>query len=212
MFLKTKPITIPVKNNGASFPVGSIYCVGRNYIAHAVEMGEDKRVPPFFFSKATWTIANEIIQYPKGTSSLQHEVEFVIAVGEESSIYGFSIGVDLTRRDIQKEAKMNGRPWFSGKNFQGSSVVSEIVLFNSKIDLNTLELELYVNGDIKQKGNCSDMIWNPGEIMCELTKEIELKAGDLIFTGTPDGIGDLEKGDRVLISIPEHINHTFSIK
>ena len=212
MFFKTNPITIKIKGDDLNFPVSSIYCVGRNYFAHAVEMGQDKRVPPFFFSKASSTIANEIIDYPKKTSSLQYEVELVIAVGEKSSIYGFAIGVDLTRRDIQKEAKMNGKPWFSGKNFRGSSVVSEIVPLNPKIDVSTLELELYVNGNIKQKGKCSDMIWNPGEIMCELTKEIELKAGDLLFTGTPEGVGDLEKGDRVLISIPEHINHEFTVR
>ena len=212
MFPESSQITIPVKGKEKRFPVGSIYCVGRNYVSHAIEMGEDKRVPPFFFSKATWTIASEIIEYPGGTSSFQHEVELVIAVGEKSSIYGFSIGVDLTRRDIQKEAKINGRPWFSGKNFRGSSVVSKIVPFNPQIDLNTLELELYVNDNIKQKGKCSDMIWNPGEIMCELTKEIDLKAGDLIFTGTPHGVGDLEKGDQVMISIPEFITHNFSIK
>ena len=212
MFTEKAPITIPVKDEGKTFPVGNIYCVGRNYVAHAIEMGEDKRVPPFFFSKASWTIAREIIEYPKGTSSLQHEVELVIAVGEESSIYGFSVGVDLTRRDIQKKAKLSGKPWFRGKNFQGSSVISEIVLLNPNTDLNTLELELYVNDNIKQKGKCSDMIWNPGEIMCELTKEIELKEGDLIFTGTPDGVGDLEKDDRVLISIPGYISHDFRIK
>lgn len=174
-------------------------------------MGEDDKVPPFFFSKPKWTIASKNVPYPKNTLKLQHEVELVIAVGEHSKIYGFGVGVDLTRRDLQKDAKKNGKPWFQGKCFQGSSVMSDIILFDKDIDFSDLRLELTVNKELKQSGKCIDMIWNPSEILCELSRDFSLEAGDLIYTGTPRGVGDLKKGDLIMASIPGYVSHSFNI-
>jgi len=206
-----KQIYLPVKESNSVFPLQSIYCVGRNYAAHSIEMGEDERIPPFFFSKASWAITNSDLNYPLDTKNLQYEVELVIAVGPDSSIFGFCIGVDLTRRDLQKKAKIEGKPWFRGKSFPGSAVVSPIILFNETIKFEDLKLRLLVNDKLKQNGSCYDMIWSPKEIMCQLSRDNTLKPGDLIFTGTPEGVGKLEKGDDVSISIPDYINHKFSI-
>ena len=208
---KKKSYCLPIIGSKNAFPVHNLYFVGRNYAEHSLEMGEDEKVPPFFFSKPTWTIAKESIPYPKDTHKLQHEVELVIAVGEHSKIYGFGVGVDLTRRDLQKDAKKNGKPWFRGKTFQGSSVISDLIHFDKEIDFSDLKLELAVNDQLKQSGNCIDMIWNPNEILCELSRDFDLEAGDLIFTGTPNGVGDLKKGDLITASIPGFIDHSFSI-
>jgi len=135
----------------------------------------------------------------------------VIAVGENMSIFGFGVGVDLTRRDLQTKAKIEGKPWFRSKCFFGSAPVSEIIPIGDRTDFSDLNLTLSVNGKVKQMGSCNDMIWNPGEIMCELAKEVPLQAGDLIFTGTPEGVGKLGKGDDVVISIPELVELSFKI-
>jgi fumarylpyruvate hydrolase len=211
LFNIKEPYFLPIKDSNKTFPLGSIYCVGRNYAAHSLEMGEDDRFPPFFFSKPQWTISNTDVKYPLDTVDLQYEVELVLAMGADSVISGFCVGVDLTRRDLQKKAKNEGKPWFRGKSFLGSSVVSKIVLFKEKINFKDIKLKLFVNSQLKQDGLCSDMIWSPNEIMCELSRDKKLDSGDLIFTGTPSGVGKVEKGDEIMISIPGFVEHTFFV-
>jgi len=211
LFNIKEPYFLPIKDSNKTFPLRSIYCVGRNYAAHSLEMGKDDRFPPFFFSKPQWTISNTDVKYPLDTVDLQYEVELVLAMGADSVISGFCVGVDLTRRDLQKKAKNEGKPWFRGKSFLGSSVVSKIVLFKEKINFKDIKLKLFVNSQLKQDGLCSDMIWSPNEIMCELSRDKKLDSGDLIFTGTPSGVGKVEKGDEILISIPGFVEHTFFI-
>lgn len=211
MFEIEKPKYLQIINTEKKIPIQNLYFVGRNYAEHALEMGENEKNPPFFFSKPTWTVAKTTVPYPKDTKKLQHEVELVIAIGEKSKIYGFCVGVDLTRRDLQKNAKINGKPWFQGKTFQGSSVLSNIILYRKNIDFTHLELELFVNDKLKQRGKCSEMICSPSEIICDLSRDFSLRPGDLIFTGTPSGVGDLKKGDRITASIPGYIDHNFKI-
>ncbi len=203
--------TVPIQNTHDLFPVNQIYCVGRNYAAHAEEMDTDTKKPPFFFTKPKWTIANGDVSYPENTKDLQHEVELVIAIGEKSSVFGIAVGVDLTRRDIQGKAKKDGKPWFSGKTFPDSSPVSEIFPVTDLIDYSDLEIRLKVNGDLKQTGYCKDMIWYPTEILFAMEAEIPLQPGDLIFTGTPEGVGTIIKGDQVRASIPGIVALSFTI-
>ncbi|MEL1232912.1 MAG: fumarylacetoacetate hydrolase family protein, partial [Candidatus Neomarinimicrobiota bacterium] len=151
------------------------------------------------------------VKYPEGTNDLQHEVELVIAIGESLSIFGFAVGVDLTRRDIQGLAKEQGKPWFSGKNFLGSAPISDIVPINKSEDLSNLKLTLNVNGELKQSGNCSEMIWSPKEILCEMAADIPLSQGDLIFTGTPSGVGMIHPGDNIEASISNLARLSFKI-
>ena len=188
-FPQPESITLPIQGSDNGFPVNHVYCVGRNYAAHAREMGVDVKEPPLFFSKPNWAVVTPgtDIDYPADTENLNHEVELVIAVGENMSIFGFGVGVDLTRRDLQTKAKKEGT------------------------DFSDFNLTLTVNGKVKQMGSCNDMIWNPGEIMCELAGEVPLQAGDLIFTGTPEGVGKLGKGDDVVTSIPELVELSFKI-
>ena len=212
-FTRPKSITLPIQGSENSFPVNHIYCVGRNYAAHAREMGVDVKDTPIFFSKPNWALVTPgtNIDYPTDTDNLNHEVELVIAIGENMSIFGFGVGVDLTKRDIQTKAKKDGKPWFRSKCFAGSAPVSKIIPAGDRTDFSDFNLALAVNGKVKQMGSCSDMIWNPGEIMCELAREVPLQAGDLIFTGTPEGVGKLKKGDDVVISIPELVELSFKI-
>ena len=213
LFSNNNNIILPVQGYKDKFYVNNVYCVGRNYINHAKEMGADDRTPPFFFSKPNWTVSpsGSIITFPKDTDNLNYEAELVIAVGEDQSIFGFGVGVDLTRRDIQAKAKGEGKPWFHGKCFQGSAPVSNIIPINDRKVFDDLSLSLSVNGEVKQSGICKDMIWNVGEIMCELSEEIPLNGGDLIFTGTPEGVGKLTKGDNVVAAIPGLIELSFHI-
>lgn len=213
LFKNSNPVSLPIQDSDDEFFVNHVYCVGRNYAAHAREMGADDRKPPFFFSKPNWAVAPNYstIEYPMDTDNLNYEVELVIAVGEEKSIFGLGVGVDLTCRDIQGKAKDDGKPWFRGKCFQGSAPVSNIVLYEDEIFFDDLSLVLSVNGDMKQSGVCKDMIWNVGEIMCELAGDIPLQPGDLIFTGTPEGVGKLEKGNEVVAAIPGLVELSFKI-
>ena len=209
-----KPIEqtmLNIKDSEEKYPVNHVYCVGRNYTSHAKEMGVDDRKPPFIFTKPNWTLTTSDVKYPNGTNDLQHEVELVIAIGESLSIFGFAVGVDLTRRDIQSLAKEQGKPWFSGKNFLGSAPISYIVPINKSEDLSNLELTLNVNGELKQSGNCSEMIWSPNEILCEMSKDIPLSQGDLIFTGTPSGVGMIHPGDAIEASISNLAELSFKI-
>jgi len=210
-FQPTKRVLLPIHGSDQLFPVNHVYCVGRNYAAHAREMGADDRKPPFFFTKPSWAMTTSDVKYPKNTEDLQHEVELVIAIGEDMSMFGFAVGVDLTRRDVQGRAKESGRPWFSGKSFVGSAPISHIIPIKESEDLSDLQLTLKVNGELRQSGSCADMIWTPPEILCEMAGDIPLTQGDLIFTGTPEGVGRIQTGDLIEASIPDRAILSFRI-
>jgi fumarylpyruvate hydrolase len=204
------PVTVclPVNGSDAMFPVHRVYCVGRNYREHAREMGAVLREPPFFFSKPQDAVCvDSRIPFPSMTSNLHHEVELVIALGSGgrnlsaesslTSVFGYATGVDLTRRDLQAEAKKQGRPWTTAKGFDHSAPVSEIrPVANGRHPFQS-EISLSVNGELRQTGNVADMTWSVPEIISELSRYFDLKPGDLIFTGTPAGVAALQPGDRV---------------
>jgi fumarylpyruvate hydrolase len=192
------------------FPVNRIHCVGRNYAAHAIEMGSDpEREPPFFFQKpADALVANHAnIPYPAKTDNLHYEVELVVAIGkpghnipvEEAPgyIWGYGVGVDLTRRDLQKHFRELQRPWEPGKAFDNSAPMSEIVPVDAVGLLDRGEIELRVNNEVKQSSNIDQLIWSIPEIIAILSEYWLLHPGDLIFTGTPSGVGPLKAGDQV---------------
>jgi len=193
------------------FPVHRIYCVGRNYAKHAREMGMDPdREPPFFFSKpADALVANGTpVPYPSRTSNLHHELELVVAIGTGgrdialdralAHVYGYAVGLDLTRRDLQFAARDQGRPWDVAKGFDHSAPMSAI---RPAADMGHLEqgaIWLEVNGETRQRANLSEMIWSVPEIVAELSTYYELRPGDLIFTGTPEGVGPVRRGDSLV--------------
>lgn len=207
---------IPVAGGG-TFPVHRIYCVGRNFADHAREMGAtaptskaDRGQPTFFSKPADAIVAGhgDAIPYPPGTSELHHEVELVVALGKdapagvlpvdaaESLIYGYGVGLDLTRRDLQAVAKAKGLPWDIAKGFDHSAPVSELVHAGEVGALEALNLSLEVNGEVRQQSLLDQMIWSVPEILHELSKLYALRAGDLIFMGTPAGVASLLPGDR----------------
>ena len=187
--------SLPVEGSDARFPVGRIYCVGRNYAAHRAEMGGDDREPPFFFSKPADAVVppGHDVPYPSATAHLHHEIELVVAIGEGGAIFGYAAGVDLTRRDLQGEAKQKGYPWDASKGFDASAPVSAI----RQGPRPSGRIRLSVNGEVRQDASLSDMIWNVDEIIAEASKLWKLAAGDLIYTGTPEGVGPLQRGDLV---------------
>ena len=208
-----KQASMPVKGTHLRFPVRRIYCVGRNYNDHVVEMGGiPGREPPFFFQKPADTLLlDRNFPYPPASLDVHHEVELVvalhsggrnIAVPEASQhIYGYAVGIDMTRRDLQGEAKKAGRPWEVAKAFDHSAPVSEIT---PKASIGLLEragISLHVDGIQRQSSDISRMIWNVPEIISELSKLFELHAGDLIFTGTPSGVGPVQPGDEIRAAI-----------
>jgi fumarylpyruvate hydrolase len=191
------------------FPVHRIYCVGRNYADHAREMGNDPKVePPVFFTKPADAIvaSGTAVPYPPRTSNFHYEVELVVAIGgsgrnisassARGHIFGYAVGNDLTRRDVQTAAKKGGLPWDSGKAFDASAPIGAI----RPASLGHIErgrMWLTVNGESRQKSDVSEMIWKVPEIIAELSTLFELRAGDLIYTGTPAGVGPLEPGDQI---------------
>jgi fumarylpyruvate hydrolase len=190
-------VTVPVEGSSAVFPVRRIYCVGRNYAAHRAEMGGDDRDPPFFFSKPTDAIVapGADVPFPLATQNFHHEIELVVAIGEGGSIFGYAAGVDLTRRDLQGKAKDKGQPWDAAKGFDHSAPISSIRRADGPPPRGRIRLS--VNGEVRQGASVADMLWNVEEIVAEAGKLWELKAGDLIFTGTPEGVGPLQRGDLV---------------
>ncbi len=189
--------TVPVQGSDRPFPVRRILCVGRNYAAHRREMGGDDRDPPFFFSKPSDAVVlpGVDVPYPSATSDLHHEIELVVAIGDGGAIFGFAVGVDLTRRDLQNGFKAKGQPWDAAKGFDASAPISAIVPTTGAIPQGRITLS--VNGETRQAGEVADMIWSVEEILVEAGKLWNLEAGDLIFTGTPEGVGPLVRGDRV---------------
>ena len=210
-FQPVERVLLPIHGTDELFPVNQVYCVGRNYAAHAKEMGADDRKPPFFFTKPSYSIITGDVIYPPNTEDLQYEVELVLAVGEDMSIFGFAVGVDLTRRDLQGQAKKDGKPWFRGKSFVGSAPISRIIPIEGLEELSGLELRLMVNGELRQSGSCADMIWLPEELLCEMAADVPLKQGDIIFSGTPEGVGKINTGDFIEASILNKIELSFKI-
>ena len=198
-----------------TFPVRRIYCVGRNFADHAREMGAsvpisaaDRGSPVFFCKPADALVRNGVVPYPPGTRELHHEVELVVAIGTDAPVgvldpadatalvFGYAIGLDLTRRDLQTAAKAKGLPWDTGKAFDHSAPISELVPAAEVGDLATRTLTLQVNGKTRQHGAFKDLLWSVPEILHELSKLFALRAGDLVFMGTPAGVGPLLPGDR----------------
>ena len=203
--------TVEVTGTDARFPVHRIYCVGRNYAKHAREMGMDPdREPPFFFSKpADALVANGTpVPYPPRTANLHHEIELVVAIGTGgrdipvanalAHVFGYAVGLDLTRRDQQFAAREQGRPWDVAKGFDHSAPVSAIRPAAEMGHLEQGAIWLEVNGEQRQRANLCEMIWSVPEIVAELSTYFELRSGDLIFTGTPEGVGPVQRGDSLV--------------
>jgi fumarylpyruvate hydrolase len=211
-YLWNPPVhSLPVRGKQERFAIQRLFFVGRNYHAHAIEMGRpvDKSVEvPFYFTKsgATLVESGATVAYPPQTKNYQFEMELVLAIGAPGFrvseadagklVYGYACGLDMTRRDLQLAAREKGRPWDLGKDVEDSSVVSEIVPMPGVV-LDKGALELSVNGDVKQKSDLSKLIWNIPELLADLSKFYHLRPGDLIFTGTPEGVGPLQAGDRI---------------
>ena len=182
------------------FPVRRIFCVGRNYPEHAREMGAwDLRARPFFFMKPPDAVvaSGSVVPFPARTADLQHEVELVVALGGRREIFGYAVGNDLTRRDVQSLAKKEGRPWDTAKGFDHSAPISPIARAADIGHPARGRIWLEVNGALRQEGDIGDMIRSVPEIIGELSTWFALAAGDLVFTGTPAGVGSLNPGDRV---------------
>lgn len=205
---------VPVRGGG-TFPVRRIYCVGRNFAEHAREMGAtapaspaERGAPVFFCKPADAVVTDGAVPYPRGTRELHHEIELVVALGRDapagvlavedapSLVFGYALGLDLTRRDLQSAAKAKGLPWDTGKAFDHSAPISEIVPAAQVTGLESRALLLQVNGQTRQHGELRDLIWSVPEILHELSKLFALRAGDLVFMGTPAGVGPLQPGDR----------------
>lgn len=191
------------------FPVHRIYCIGQNYLLHAQEMGAsiDRDRPMFFMKPADAVVTgNADVPYPQATANLHHEVEMIVALSSGgraipvekalACVYGYGVGLDLTRRDLQLEAKQKGRPWDTAKGFDDSAPVSALRRVSEMGHPTAAELRLNVNGECRQKSDIGQMAWNVAEIINALSGFYELKAGDLIFTGTPSGVGPLQVGDH----------------
>lgn len=207
------PAILPVYRNPAGFPVRRVYCVGRNYAAHAVEMGHDPdRDPPFFFQKNPDNLdPSGEFPYPPLTSDVHHEVELAVMLKSGGTdiapdaaldhVYGYAAALDMTRRDLQAEAKKAGRPWEAGKAFERSAPIGLIVPAGDCGILSAGRIALSVNGDLRQEGDLNQMIWKVPEIIAKLSELFRLDAGDVILTGTPAGVGPVERGDVLEVSI-----------
>src|SRR3954470_8074855 len=199
---------LPVQDSPKYFPVHRIYCVGRNYAEHAVEMGHDpSREAPFFFQKNPDSLVMDgaVFPYPSKSKDVHHEIELVVALGSGGSgiaaaealthVFGYAVGLDMTRRDLQGEAKKAGRPWEVGKAFEAAAPCSAIVPASGTGHPTEGEIILEVNGAVRQDGDLAQMIWKVPEIIAHLSGLFELQAGDLIYTGTPAGVGPVQRGD-----------------
>ncbi len=196
LFPPAPTVSLPIVGRSERFPVRRILCVGQNYAAHAREMGH-ARAEPFFFTKPADAVvvdgANPV--FPMATANLHHEVELVCAVGTAGSIAGWAVGCDLTRRDLQAVAKEKGRPWDAAKGFDQSAPCAALTL--GALPDPAAPIILSVNGETRQSGRLDDMVWSPVEILAKARELWDVRPGDLIFTGTPEGVGPLQVGDRV---------------
>jgi len=201
---------VPVAGASTLFPVHRIYCVGKNYAAHAREMGTDPtREPPFFFSKPADALVGDgaRVAYPSRTANFHHEIELVVAIGGEGRevtreaalglVYGYAVGNDFTRRDLQARAKDKGQPWDVAKGFDESAAISAIRSVSQVGHPQRGRILLAVNGTVRQDADISELTWSVPEIIAELSTLFTLRPGDLIYTGTPAGVGALHRGDRI---------------
>lgn len=211
--------TLPIIGVPERYPVSRVYCVGRNYAAHAREMGgSPERESPFFFSKPANAVVENgtAIPFPLRTEDLHHEVELVVALAGESlankgenltldeakqAVFGYAVGIDFTRRDLQAAAKEKGRPWDTAKGFDHSAPVSSITLVENIADITASKITLRVNAKLRQQGLISDLIWSVPELIAQLSTYYRLRPGDLIFTGTPAGVSAVVAGDEMEGSI-----------
>jgi fumarylpyruvate hydrolase len=205
---------VAVAGSDARFPVRHIYCVGRNYAEHAKEMGGDAtKEPPFFFTKAADSIVSVVppavgrVHYPLATKNFHHEIELVVAIGKpgvllaaeraQDIVWGYAVGIDLTRRDLQNEMREKKRPWDIGKSFADAAPIAPLSPVASTGLLTRGAIRLDVNGQRRQHGDLSDMIWDVAHTLAFLSRYYELLPGDLVFTGTPAGVGAVQPGDRL---------------
>jgi fumarylpyruvate hydrolase len=214
VFAAPPVVSVPVVGQSAQFPVRHIYCVGRNYEDHAKEMGFTGREPPFFFMKPADAIvvvpAGETgrMHYPSLTKNLHHEIELVVAIGKGGKniaaadaaqhIFGYAVGLDMTRRDLQNDMKKQGRPWCIGKAFDASAPIGPITPAAQAPGVEQAEIYLQVNGEDRQRSHVSKLIWNIGETIAHLSAAWELQPGDLIYSGTPEGVGAVVAGDLLV--------------
>jgi fumarylpyruvate hydrolase len=210
VFPPPAPPGVAIVGRSERFPVHRIYCVGRNYAAHAREMGKDpEREAPFFFTKPADAVVASGTQlpFPSRTSDLHHEIELVVAIGTGganigisqalSHVFGYAVGIDLTRRDLQAEAKEKARPWDTAKAFDRSAPIGAVTPASAATHLANSRIWLKVNDTLRQQGALSDMIWSVPEIIAELSTLFELAPGDLIYTGTPSGVAAIRPNDRL---------------
>ncbi|MFM9012134.1 MAG: fumarylacetoacetate hydrolase family protein [Gemmatimonadota bacterium] len=213
-FTPPPPVTARIAGSDALFPVRRIYCVGRNYAAHAREMGYDPdREPPFFFGKPADSLqpGTAAVPFPPATHDFHHEVELVVALKSggrdipteeaESSIFGYGIGIDWTRRDLQAEAKSQGKPWDSAKGFDHSATLGPLHPVSAVGHPARGRIWLSVNGALRQDADLSTLIWSVPEVNASLSRLFEVRPGDLIYTGTPAGVGAVQRGDRISCGI-----------
>ena len=205
---------IPVTGETAVYPVQRIFCVGRNYAAHAEEMGfKADREAPFYFTKPASAIVHgeATVPYPPGTQNYHYEMELVVAIGRAafrvsesdapSSVFGYAAGLDMTRRDLQLAARDKGRPWDLGKAFEQSAVIAPITRCSDFGEIRDQRISLQVNGETKQDARLSDLVWSVAEIVSHLSRYYHLGPGDLIYTGTPAGVGPVVPSDRLIGTI-----------
>ena len=217
VFAPPPTVSIPVVGQQDRFPVHRIYCVGRNYEEHAKEMGFTGREPPFFFMKPADAVVvadagqTARVPYPTLTANLHHEIELVVAIGKGGSnikaadahqhIYGYAVGLDMTRRDLQNDMKKQGRPWCIGKAFDHSAPIGPITPAAQVPGIAQAEISLQVNGQDRQHSHVSMLIWNIAETIEQLSAAWTLQPGDLIFTGTPEGVAAVVRGDVLAGSV-----------
>lgn len=219
LFPSALPMTLPILGDERCFPVRRVFCVGRNYAEHAREMGAADQAaglePPFFFMKPGDALVSGggvlRVDYPPATANLHHEVELVVALGgggrdlslsdAAATVWGYAVGLDLTRRDMQGKAKEKGHPWDMSKGFDQSAVCGPLHAQAEFGVLHQGRIALQVNGQLRQLGDLSDMMWKIPQIIANLSTLVALQAGDLIYTGTPSGVGPLQRGDRLLATV-----------
>ena len=210
IFPPTPQAAVPIQGSAQQYAVSRIFCVGRNYAAHAREMGFDPdREPPFYFNKtpAHLVASGATVPYPLGTSDFHHEMELVIAIGKPAlrvtpetaleCVWGYACGLDMTRRDLQFKARDKGRPWDFGKDFDHAAVIGTLAPASVIGHPAKGSIQLTVNGQIKQNADIKDLIWSVPEIVANLSAYYPLRAGDLIYTGTPEGVGAVKPGDHI---------------
>ena len=214
VFTPPATVSIPVVGHSAEFPVHRIYCVGRNYVEHAQEMGHSGREAPFFFMKPADAVllatpgSAVAMPYPSLTGNLHHEIELVVAIGVGGAnikakdaakhIFGYAVGLDMTRRDLQNDMKKQGRPWCIGKGFDHSAPIGPITPAAQVPDIAHAAIHLQVNGQDRQRSSVAKLIWNIAETIEQLSAAWTLQPGDLIYTGTPEGVGAVVRGDTLV--------------